>query len=168
MKHFASLNKTKPKRKHQNQRGSIILRLGRLQQGNVRLLSKSQTPDPSSGVFEGTCSSAPGQCWGLGQDMHPVPQTPVSNSSKIRQEGRSTSSSPHHHPTTPTTPPCKLVPGSAAQRVPFTFSAATNPSVSAVSICSQHPSLGCQWVQLGAASSLELNLSLGIIPHKLG
>lgn len=65
----------------------------------------------------------------------------MSNFLKSRQEDGNTSS-PHL---------CKLVPGSAAQSAHFTFSAATNPLASAVSI---NP--GCQWLQLGAASSPEL------------
>lgn len=127
------LNKTKAKGKHH-------FEAGRWGQGNPvparqdpGLLGGSQTSVPSCGVLGGTCIPAPAQCWGPGQDTHPAAcQTPPNQYKKVGAPAPS-----------PTLLPLSLhkpVPGSAAQRAPFTFPAATNPLASTASIAPQETS----------------------------
>lgn len=128
MKHFASLNKTKAKGKHHFEDWEM---------GTGQYGASEQITDRKP------------QLWGLWRNLHlsprPVlgpraghapcpPKLSVSNSPKPGQEDGSTRS-PHL---------CKLMPGSAAQRASFTFSAATNSSASVVSIPPWDVS-GCSW-----------------------
>lgn len=94
-------------------------------------------PMPSCGVLGGTHTPAPAHCWGPGQDTHPVPQsaacqTPPNQYKKVRMLAPS--------PVLLPLSLCKLLPGSAAQRAPFTFPPATSPLASMASILPQEMS----------------------------
>lgn len=118
------------------------MRLGKWEQGNMGLLSRSQTPSPSCGVFGGTCTSGPGPS--------PKPQCVKLPQIKTRRWEYQLPSSPANW--------CQ-----AQQHKGSLSPSVTNPSASAVSIPS--------WVSVGAAGSClqpRVHLSFGIIPHKLG
>lgn len=141
MKHLVSLNKTKAKGKHH--------------------FEAWETGTGQHGASERITDPNP-QLWGLWRNLHlsptPLlgpragyapcaPNLSVSNTPKQRQEGGSTSS-----------------PSSANWCQAKQHKGPLSPSVLPVTlgICSQHPSLGCQRVQLGAASSPELTSPLAL------